>query len=187
LQFYRIEQRHRTQVIKDHYIIVTELRAFGAFSESALVTSVEKTCDRLLDLVSSVCREFTGTSRFNAGDSYCLTFLEAGQALAAADRLAREWRSFERETTSCRMNVIVHKGTLNAYRSYLYGSDLSLAASVEQATHNAAPSDTSAFITGVVYRDLVGTQWPTRLKLADIKPRDRRLADLEFYRLDLGD
>jgi class 3 adenylate cyclase len=144
---YRIEQRHRTQVIKDQYIVITELRAFDAFSESAPVSSVEKTFDRLLDLVGNVCREFTGTSRFSAGDSYCLTFPEAGQALAAADRLAREWRVFEHEMTGCCMNVIVHKGALNAYRSYLYGSNLSLAMAVEQATHNAAPSDTSVFIT----------------------------------------
>jgi class 3 adenylate cyclase len=183
---YRIEQRHRTQVIRDHYIVMTELRAFGAFSESAPLSLVEKTLDRLLDLMGSVCREFTGTSRFNAGDSYCLTFPEAGQALAAADRLGREWRGLEREMTGCSMNVVVHKGTLNAYRSYLYGSDLSLAAAVEQVTHNAVPSDTSVFITGGVHRDLAGTQWPARLKSVDIKPSQRRLADVEFYRLDFG-
>lgn len=149
---YRIEQRHRTQVIKDQYIVMTEFRAFGAFSESAPVSSVEKTLDRLLDLVGSVCREFMGTSRFNAGDSYCLTFPEASRALAAADRLAREWRGFKSEMTGCSMNVIVHKGTLNAYRSYLYGADLALAAAVEQVTHSAELSDTSVFITGGVHR-----------------------------------
>jgi pyruvate/oxaloacetate carboxyltransferase len=58
---------------------------------------------------------------------------------------------------------------------------------VEQATHNAAPSDTSVFITGVVLRDLARTQRLARLKLADFKPRYRRLADVEFYRLDFGD
>jgi class 3 adenylate cyclase len=184
---YRIEQRHRTQVIKNQYLVMTELRAFGAFSESAPVSSVEKTLDQLLDLVGRVCREFNGTSRFNAGDSYFLTFLDAGQAVAAADRLAREWRGFERQTAGCSMNIIVHKGTLNAYRSYMYGSDLSLAAAVEQVTHNATPSDTSVFVTGVVHRDLAETQWPSRLKLEDVKPRHRRLADLAFYRLNFSD
>jgi class 3 adenylate cyclase len=184
---YRIEQRHRTQVIKDQYILISELRAFGAFSESAPVASVEKIFDRLLDLVGDVCREFTGISRFNAGDLYCLTFQEAGQALAAADRLARDWRVFEREMSGCSMNVIVHKGALNAYRSYLYGSDIAVGVEVEQATHNAAPSGTTVFITGVVYRDLAAPPWPARLKLADIKPVNRRLADVEFYRLGLGD
>lgn len=184
---YRIEQRHRTQVIKDQYMVMTELRAFGAFSESAAVSLVEKTLDRLLDLVSYVCREFDGTSRFNAGDSYFLTFLEAGQAVAAADRLAREWKDFERETACCSMNVVVHKGTLNAYRSYMYGSDLSLAAAIEQATHNATPPDTSVFVTGAVHRDLEATHWPSRLKVEDIKPRHRRLAEFTFYRLCFND
>jgi class 3 adenylate cyclase len=184
---YRIEQRHRTQVIKDQYIVITELRSFSAFSESAAVSSVEKTLDRMLDLVGQVCRDFNGTSRFNAGDSYWLTFLEAGQAVAAADRLAREWRGVSREMAGCLMNVVVHKGTLNAYRSYLYGSDLSLASAVEQVTHNVAPSDTSVFVTGIVHRDLARTPWPAKLKVADIKPHYRRLADLAFYRLDIGD
>jgi class 3 adenylate cyclase len=184
---YRIEQRHRTQVIKDQYIVITELRAFGAFSESAPVSMVERTLDRLLDLVNQVCREFTGTSRFNAGDSYFMTFLDAGQAVAAADRLTREWRGFEREIVSCTMNVVVHKGTLNAYRSYLYGTDLTFVAAVEQVTHNATPSETSVFVTGVVHRDLAGTRWTTRLTLADIKPNSRRLANIAFYRLDIAD
>jgi hypothetical protein len=78
----------------------------------------------------------------------------------------------------CLMNVVVQKGTLNAYRSYLYGSDLSLASAVEQVTHNVAPSDTSVFVTGIVHRDLARTQWPAKLQVADIKPHYRRLADL---------
>lgn len=186
---YRVEQRHRTQVLKGQYIVITDLHNFIGSAQSSLspVSMIEGTFDRLLELVGDVCREFTGTSRFSAGDSYCLTFPEAGLALAAAQRLAREWSSFERETNGFRMNVIVHKGTLFAYRSYLYGTDLNVAIAVEDATHNAETADISVFITGDVHRDLAGTEWPARLKLADIHPHNPRLANVAFYHLETSD
>ena len=183
---YRVEQRHRTQVLKDQYIVITDLDNFIASAQSSLspVSMIEGTFDRLLELVGDVCREFTGTRRFSAGDSYCLTFPEAGLALAAAQRLGRDWSS---EKNGFRMNVIVHKGTLFAYRSYLYGTDLNVAMAVENATHNAATADISVFITGDVHRDLAGTEWPALLKLADVHPHNPRLANVAFYHLESGD
>jgi class 3 adenylate cyclase len=186
---YRVEQRHRTQVLKNQYIVVTDLRGFlsSAQSSASPISTVERTFDRLFELVADVCREFTGTSRFSAGDSCCLTFPEAGLALAAAERLAEEWAAFERETMGCGINVIVHKGTLFAYRSVLYSSDLSVAMAAEQATHNGEPAGLSVFITGEVHRDLVGTPWPARLKRADIQSRNRELANIAFYHLESRD
>jgi adenylate cyclase len=85
---YRIEQRHRTCVITDQYIVFTDLRGFSAFAEASPMPVVEKSLDGLLDLVGHVCQECGGTNRFNAGDGYFLTFPNASLAMAAGERLA---------------------------------------------------------------------------------------------------
>jgi len=182
---YRVEQRHRTQVLTDQYIVITDLRGFhlSAQSSASPISTVERGLDRLFEVVARVCHEFTGISRFSAGDSYCLTFRQASFALAAAERLAEEWLASETGAIGCGMNVAIHKGTLFAYRSYLYGSDLNVALAVERATHNAEPAGTSVFVTGEVYRDLADTQWRERLKLAEIQSRNQLPANITFYRL----
>ena len=86
---YRIEQTHRTRVIADQYIVITDLSGFTAITETASLATVEKILDRLFELVSSVCRECGGTTRFGQGDAYCLTFPEARLAMAAGEALAR--------------------------------------------------------------------------------------------------
>src|SRR5439155_17171383 len=39
---YRVDQTHRTRVIRDQYMVVTDLRNFGAFSETAPITATER-------------------------------------------------------------------------------------------------------------------------------------------------
>ena len=122
---YRVEQRHRTQVLTDQYIEITDLRGFhlSAQSSASPISTVERGLDSLFEVVARVCHGFTGISRFSAGDSYCLTFRQASFALAAAERLGEEWLASETGAIGCGMNVAIHKGTLFAYRSYLYASD----------------------------------------------------------------
>ena len=91
---YRIEQTHRTRVIADQYIVVTDLHGFSTITETAPIVVVEKILDHLLELVDRVCRECDGTSRFSAGDAYCLTFPDATLAMAAVEHLAAEWGTF---------------------------------------------------------------------------------------------
>jgi class 3 adenylate cyclase len=181
---YRIEQTHRTRVITDQYIAFTDLRGFSTFTEANPITVVEKSLDWLLDLVGRACLEFGGTNRFNAGDGYCLTFPEASLAMAAVERLAEGWGTFERcEGLHCPMKVVVHQGVLYAFRSYLYGDGLYVAEGVERATSRLLPGNTSIFVTGQVRRDLVGTPWDERLQPVDVRPPAPRLAEIEIYRL----
>jgi class 3 adenylate cyclase len=70
---YRVEQTHRTRVITDQYIVVTDLRGFHRISETAPIVTVEKILEALFELTNRVCRELGGVIRFNAGDSYCMT------------------------------------------------------------------------------------------------------------------
>src|SRR5215831_3249567 len=116
---YRIEQTHRTRTIEGQYIVVTDLQGFTTVVENASMPEVEKTLDGLHDLVAGVCREFEGTIRFSQGDSYYVTFPEAPLALAAVDRLARQWRA---AGGPCALKLAMHKGALRAFRDFLYTS-----------------------------------------------------------------
>jgi hypothetical protein len=81
------------------------------------------------------------------------------------------------------MNVVVHKGALYAFRSYLYGDGLNVAVWVESATSRLPPRNGSIFVTGQVRRDLAGTPWDERLQRVDVQPTNPRLAEIEIYRL----
>lgn len=182
---YRVEQTHRTRVMADQYIVFADLRGFTRYAEARSLTDVEEILDRLFDLTSRVSREFDGTNRFSIGDAYCLTFPQAAAAMEAAERLAGRWADFERERgIDCPMNVAIHKGTLHAYRTNLWGRGLEVAAELENESRRVlSTSECSIFVTGQVRRDLVGSPWGTRLQPVDIRPTAPRLAEIEIYRL----
>ena len=181
---YRIEQTYRTHLITGQYIVFTDLGGFSTLVETSPRAAVEKLLNRLYELVGRVCREFGGINRFEAGDSYCLTFQDPGRAMAAVECLAAEWGAFApREGIRCPMNVAVHKGQLYAFRSFLFSSDLNIVLDVESATRRMLPVDTSIFVTGQARRDLVGTPWDERLHPVDVRPTLPRLAEIEIYRL----
>ena len=180
---YRVEQTHRTRVIANEYIVVTDLRGFTQIVETGPMTTVEKTLETLFTLCNLVTREFSGTVRFSAGDLYCMTFADASLAMAAAERLSETWSAFVREEKlSCAVNVAVHQGVLYAFRSYLYGPGIDVASNVETASKGMlAPGEGSVFVTGEVRGRLVGTAWETRLEATGI--RSPRLPNIEIYRL----
>jgi class 3 adenylate cyclase len=180
---YRVEQTHRTRVIANEYIVVTDLRGFRRITETAPVTTAEKILETLFDLTNRVAREFSGTVRFSVADSYCLTFANTSLAMAAAERLSKSWGAFVRqEKLPCPLNVAVHQGMLYAFRSYLYGPGLDVAAGVERVSAGVlAPDEGSIFVTGEVRSGLAGTVWETRLELVDV--RLPRFATIQIYRL----
>lgn len=180
---YRIEQTHRMRIIPDQYIVVTDLRGFGAIAETSPMSVIEQILDHLLELMRRVCSDFSGTHRSTTGDSYVLTFSDAARTMAAVERLAEEWNTFQHEGVRCSMNVAVHKGVLYAFRAFLLSPDLNLAFNVEGATKRLESSGTSIFVTGHVRKDLAGTAWDARLRPVDIERRRPRLAGIEIYRL----
>ena len=88
---YRVEQTHRTRVIANQYIVVTDLRNFSGIMETVPMTTVEKILEALFELANRVAREFSGTVRFSVGDSYLLTFADASLTMTAAERLSGCW------------------------------------------------------------------------------------------------
>jgi hypothetical protein len=129
-----------------------------------------------------VCADLSGTHRSTTGDSYILTFPDAGRAMAAVERLAEGWNGFQRhEAVRCSLNVAVHKGVLYAFRAFLLSGDVNRTFHVEAATHRLESSGSSIFVTGHVRKDLAGTPWDARLRPVDIS--HPRLAGIEIYRL----
>jgi class 3 adenylate cyclase len=180
---FRVEQTHRTRVVEDQYILFTDLRGFTQLVEGSPMTTVEKLLDALLGLIDLVSQDFGGMVRFNTGDSYCVTFAEAGRAMAAAERLREGWDAFlGQEKLSCPINVAVHRGTLYAFRSYLYGDGINVASRIERASSSVLALDEgSIFVSGEVRNDLAGTKWGARLELTDVRPLGR--PKTEIYRL----
>jgi class 3 adenylate cyclase len=180
---YRLEQTHRTRVIANQYIVVADLRNFSRIMETAPMTTIEKVLEALFGLVNRVAREFSGTVRFSVGDAYYLTFADTSLAMAAAEGLSENWDAFlHQEKLSCPINVAVHRGTLYAFRSYLYGPGINVASRVESASGAVlAPNEGSIFVTGEVRSHLAGTVWGARLDLIDVRPRGH--AEIEIYRL----
>ena len=181
---HRLEQTHRTRVIADQYIVVTDVKGFSALTDTSPSTVVESFLDALLDTVTSACRDFGGVVRFNAGDAYCVTFLEASAALAGAEHVLAAWDAFTGKLgVRCVVNVAIHKGTLYAFRSYLYGRDLNVAFNVERVTAPLIASTGAIFITGAVRRDLEHTPWLPRLAPVRLEHTPAVLKDTEIFQL----
>ncbi len=181
---YRIAQTHRTHVIADQCIVITDLQGFTAVTEAGPMTVVEKILDRLLELIGQACREFGGTNRFGKGEGYCVTFPDPRLAMAAVEGLAEGWGTFvRREGRRCPLHVVVHKGTLDAVRSYLYSRDLTLAGRVESATPRVLAAEPAILVTGQARQALVGSPWEERLQPLDTGLLSPPLDEMEIYRL----
>lgn len=182
----RVDRARRLGYIAGEYVVFTDLRGFTQIIETAAMTTVERVLEALFALTGRVAGELGGTVRFSSGDAYCLTFADAGLALTAAERLIADWDALVgRESLPCALNVAVHQGTLYAFRSYLYGPGIDVAASLEGASKDVlAPGEGAIFVTGEVRKGLQGTVWEPRLAPVDL--RLRRHAGIEAYRLGKG-
>jgi class 3 adenylate cyclase len=122
---YRIEQRHRTRTISDAYILYLDLNGFGKFMDADPGgPTVERLLDTLDGVTHDTAREFAGTIRFSLGDSYCITFEEAGRAIGGAERLSGSWDAALREQFGCAMSIGLHRGNVYMFRSFLFGRDV---------------------------------------------------------------
>ena len=159
------------------------LKGFDAFTTAQGVAAVERVLDQLLDLVNRLRSEFGCVNRGAAGDSHCLTFSAPDAAMAAAERLHEAWRSFQKQAGFwLPINIAVHKGTLHAFRSYLFGNDLGIVANIEAATSSLLTGD-AVFVSDHVRKYLAGTPWHDRLKPVELPQRSKRLEGILVFHL----
>jgi class 3 adenylate cyclase len=114
---------------------------------------------------------------------YCLTFASAGVALEAAERLRQEWAHLQQhDGHRCPMNVAVLKGTLNLFRSYMFGNDVNDVMMIESRSHPLTEGG-GIFVTGRVRDQLVDTRWTARLQRVELPNRPPRLEGIAVYQL----
>ena len=183
---YRIERRDRTRIFADTYILFSDLRGFGRMMDAAPTSAtVERILDALDALTRRSAQELGGTIRFNLGDSYCVTFEEAAQAIAWAERLTRNWDAIRhQEQFGCTISIGLHRGTLYTFRSFLYGRDVWIASQLQTASAKLLESEENGiFVTGAVRSALFGTPSHNRLQPVTLLPLPQTLAGIEIYRL----
>jgi hypothetical protein len=139
-----------------------------------------------LELVGQICQEFSGINRFSDGDTHCLTFSDADRAMAATERLARDWDLFDRrEQMNCQLVAALHKGALYLYRSYAYSADLNIVAGIVDMNRSQSQTGSATFVTGEVQRELTGTPWGTRFRRVEMGLGDRnQLAGIDVFRFE---
>ena len=183
---YRIERRDRTRIFADTYILFSDLRGFGRMMDAAPTSAtVERILDALDALTRRSAQELGGTIRFNLGDSYCVTFDEAAQAIAWAERLTRNWDAIRhQEQFGCTISIGLHRGTLYTFRSFLYGRDVWIASQLQTASAKLLESEENGiFVTGAVRSALFGTPSHNRLQPVALLTLPAALAGIEVYRL----
>jgi len=183
---YRIERRDRTRIFADTYILFSDLRGFGRMMDAGPTSAtVERILDALDALTRRSAQELGGTIRFNLGDSYCVTFDEAAQAIAWAERLTRNWDAIRhQEQFGCTISIGLHRGTLYTFRSFLYGRDVWIASQLQTASAKLLESEENGiFVTGAVRSALFGTPSHNRLQPVTLLPLPQTLAGIEIYRL----
>lgn len=183
---YRIEQRHRTRIIADTILMYSDLVGFRRITNGEqAIGAVERVLDALDTVSQMTAREYGGRIDFNQGDAYYFSFAEASRAVAGAECFARTWEEIrQRKQISCAINIGLHRGTVYAYRSFLYGRDGEICGALQNATAKLLASDeTGIFVTEPVRVDLVGGSWHNRLQRVTLRQERPVLAGIEIYRL----
>src|SRR5262249_22495456 len=88
------------------------------------------------------------------------------------------------EQLSCTVSIGLHRGTLYAFRSFLYGRDAWIASQLQSASAKLLQShENGIFVTGAVRSALSGTPSHNRFQPVRLQPLPRALAGIEVYRL----
>jgi class 3 adenylate cyclase len=182
---FRVEQRHRTQIVEDACILVSDLRGFARLMEAGSVTEIERVLDALDGLTQGIAKEFAGVVRYSQGDSHTLTFSGVGPLVAAGVRLREGWAALDvRERSRCSMKIVLHRGRICAFRSFLYGEGLHVASLVERASSRLLKGEENGlFMTDAVRRELAGTPWDNLPEPVLLEAVTSRFPGVQVFRL----
>jgi len=162
---YKVDQKHRTRVITDQYIVFTDLRGWSPYIKSKATDSVERVLVDYDDILNEVCDTYSGIIRNTGGDQYFLTFSDVEQLFPAIDHLYESWkRMIERYHIG--LSVAIHKGNLNIIRSYLYSNDINTTILLERLNSLTHPNreTRSIVVSGIVRDNAKGTRWERRFQ-----------------------
>jgi class 3 adenylate cyclase len=182
---FRVEQRHRTQIVEDACILVSDLRGFARLMEAGSTTEIERVLDALDGLTQGVAKEFGGTVRYSQGDSHTLSFSGVAPLVAAGMRLREGWSAVDvSERSGCSIKIALHRGRVCAFRSFLYGEGLHVASQIERASSSLlAAGENGLFMTDAVRRELAGTAWDNLPEPVALEAVAARFPGIQVYRL----
>ncbi|MBC7909518.1 MAG: adenylate cyclase [Pyrinomonadaceae bacterium] len=183
---YKLDQKHRTRIIKDQVIVFSDLHGYNSYAESHPIEDVERLLIHLELLHNQVCEAYGGTIRMVLGDALFFTFPEASLALAAIEHLCDEWDGFiQKNQALCSMMIGSHKGDLYQFRSFLYGKDINDASRLQNLTREVSSLERSyALVSSRVKDEVIGSVWENRLReieLPESSSTAKQIGDRPIY------
>jgi class 3 adenylate cyclase len=165
---YKVEQKHRTRVLTDQYIVITDVRGWSSYTRSKTVEEVEQFLMEYDDRINEICEYHGGVIRGVAADEYFITFSEASQTLNAIEKLCQYWESVV-ERHGIGISILVHKGNLNVFRSYVFGNDIHFMYQLAQLSEifHTEKDQISVVTTAKIRDEIQGTSWENRFQRLD--------------------
>jgi class 3 adenylate cyclase len=157
-KIYKVEQRHRTRIIKNQYVVFTDVRGWGAYTRSRTVEDVEKFLVQYDILVNEVVLQYGGLVRSYWGDSFFLTFSELDQTLAAMENLVKRWDEMI-AAFGLGLTIGIHRGDLNIFRMYVFSEDVQATSMLTAFRFNQPDSGCSILTSQRIKEDASGTNW----------------------------
>ena len=151
---YRINQQHKTRIIRDQVVLFTDLMGFGTFRDEHDIHEVELMLMQNEDVAKATCEKHGGTIRSTIGDAHFITFSDPVAAVEAVKDLIEQWEAFLKEHDyPCHVAVGVHRGDVYIFRSCIYGSQINKAAILESMTRQINPEKdcSMALISSAIY------------------------------------
>lgn len=164
-KIYKVEQKHKSRVLTDQFILFTDVRGWVGFTKSNGIEVVENFLLDYYDLLNEICDIYGGVIRNASGDTCLLTFSDANTLFPATQDLCESWKKMV-ERYHLGLAVGIHKGDLNIIRSYLYGNDIHTTVYLERLNRLIHPSieTISVIVTRRVKESAIGTNWESRFQ-----------------------
>jgi len=105
--------------------------------------------------------------------------------MSAAEGLGRDWAAASREQKfNLSINFCLHRGTLYAFRSFLYGAGVVVAHEVlGSSIRRLGGNEGNTFVTSAMQESLYGSPWHGRLELLFSDLPVARFPELKVFRL----
>lgn len=167
-KIYKVDQKHRVRVLKDQFIVITDIRGWTEYTKSQRIEDIESFLTAYDDIIKDVCNNHGGIIRNASGDLYFLTFMENSKLFGALEDFVIAWIGMI-EKYGLGLSVAVHKGDINIIRSYLFSNDIHTTFSLERLNGllNPAKDSISVVVSGRVKESAIGTKREAQLRAID--------------------
>jgi len=167
-KIYKVDQKHRVRVLKNQFIVITDIRGWTEYARSQEIETVEHFLTTYDDIINEICNKHGGIIRNASGDLYFLTFTENTKLFNALEDLAKSGELIS-ENYHLGLSIAAHKGDINIIRSYLFSNDIHVTAFLERLNGLSSPAKNSisVVVSGKVREGAIGTKWESQLRVFD--------------------